>query len=107
MRFAHPVEAELARLFDANGIRWEYEPHLFVLERSRDGRITEAFVPDFFLPDLDVYVECTVMKQSLTSRKARKVRAACARYGAIVVLLYRRDLERLQAKYGLRLDLSA
>jgi hypothetical protein len=36
--FAHPVEQELARLFDALSIRWRYEPPLdrlaAILERT-------------------------------------------------------------------------
>jgi hypothetical protein len=61
--FAHPVERELARLFDQHGVAWEYEPHTFVLERDATGRTVEAFTPDFFLPDLGIYIECTVMRQ--------------------------------------------
>ena len=99
--FAHPVERELARVFDEHGIAWEYEPRTFVLER-RDGQVLEACAPDFYLPELDVYVECTVMKQSLASRKNRKVRKLRERYGVTVEVLYRRDILRLARTYGLR-----
>jgi bifunctional protein TilS/HprT len=101
IRFAHPVERELALLFDEHGIAWEYEPHCFVLERHPDGRIREAFTPDFFLPGLDVYVECTVMKQSLTSRKRRKARKTSERAGVDVVLLCRRDFAGLARRWSL------
>ena len=53
---------------------WLYEPHTFVLEQDADGRVTEAFTPDFYLPDQDLYLEVTVMKQSLVTRKNRKLR---------------------------------
>ena len=39
----------------------------------RAGSI-EAFTPDFYLPDQDLYLEVTVMKQSLVTRKNRKLR---------------------------------
>lgn len=97
--FAHPSEREYAELLDAAGIRWAYEPHAFALEHDPEGLVREAFVPDFYLPDLDVYVECTTAKQRLTTRKNRKARKAARRYGVIVNLLYRRDLERLQQRY--------
>ena len=99
--FAHPVERELALLFDEHGIAWEYEPHCFVLERHPDGRIREAFTPDFYLPDLDVYVECTVMKQSLMSRKRRKARKTSERAGVDIVVLCRRDFARLAQRWSL------
>ena len=70
-QFAHPVEEEIARIFDEHGVAWEYEAHTFVLERNVDGTVHEAFTPDFFLPELGVYVECTVMRQALTARKRR------------------------------------
>jgi hypothetical protein len=99
--FAHPVERELARLFDAHGILWEYEPHTFVLEEDPDGTVREACTPDFFLPELGVYVECTVMRQRLTSRKRRKVRKVRAATGEVVEILFRRDFDRLADRWGL------
>lgn len=99
--FAHPVERELARVFDEHGVRWEYEPHTFVLERNSDGHVTEAFTPDFFLPDLGIYVECTVMRQALTSRKRRKARKVRQRSGVVVAILFRRDFVRLANRWKL------
>ena len=98
-RFAHPVERALAAVFDEVGIAWEYEPHTFVLERDAEGNVTEAFTPDFYLPEQDVYVECTTMRQSLTTRKNRKIRKLRAR-GVIVGILYRSDFERLRERHG-------
>ena len=82
--FAHPVERELAHVFDAHGIRWRYEPHTFVLGRNRRGQVTKAFTPDFYLPDLDFYVECTVARRPLTRVKRRKAEAARRLYGIMV-----------------------
>jgi hypothetical protein len=93
-RFAHPVEAELAALLDEHGIRWEYERHRFPLEHGE-------FVPDFYLPDVGVYLECTVAKQKHVTRKNRKAREASELHGIIVNLLYRRDFERFVREYGL------
>jgi hypoxanthine phosphoribosyltransferase len=99
--FVHPVERELARLFDEHGIAWEYEPHTFVLERRPDGSVKEAFTPDFYLPQLDMYVECTVMRQRLTNRKRRKASKVRARRGVVVEILFRRDVERLARRWQL------
>ena len=104
--FAHPVERELAAIFDELGIPWEYEPHTFVLERGPKGNVTEAFTPDFYLPDQDMYVEVTTMQQRLTTRKKRKIRKLRER-GKLVTVLYRRDFERLRAKYGFPFDVAA
>jgi hypothetical protein len=99
--FAHPVEGELARLFDEHGIEWLYEPHTFVLERSADGTVREAFTPDFFLPELGVYVECTVMRQARTYRKRRQAVKARERNGVNVEILFRQDFERLATRWQL------
>jgi hypothetical protein len=51
--------------------------------------------PDFYLPDADIYVECTTMNQRLVARKRRKLRRVEALHDVVVVAHYRRDLERL------------
>ena len=102
-RFANPAELEYAKILDWHGIPWEYEPRTFVLERDEDGRIVEAFTPDFYLPDQDLYLEVTVMKQSLVTRKNRKLRKLRLLYPEIKIkLFYERDFERLAQRYGLR-----
>jgi hypothetical protein len=101
IRFAHPVERELARVFDQHGVRWQYEPHTFVLERHADGSVREAFAPDFYLPDLGLYVECTVMRPVHANRKRQKIRKARTRAGIQVELLGARDFERLSKRWSL------
>ena len=91
-------------MLDAYGVPWEYEPRTFVLERDVDGRVTEAFTPDFYLPEQDLYLEVTVMKQSLVTRKNRKLRKLRERYPDVKIkLFYKRDLERLAQRYHLDL----
>ena len=102
-RFANPAELEYAKVLDWYGIPWDYEPRTFVLERDEEGRIVEAFTPDFYLPDQDLYLEVTVMKQSLVTRKNRKLRKLRKLYPEIrIKLFYERDFERLASRYGLR-----
>jgi hypoxanthine phosphoribosyltransferase len=103
-RFANQAELECGRILDWYGIAWDYEPRSFVLERDADGRVTRAFTPDFYLVEQDLYVEVTVMKQSLVTRKNRKLRELRQLYPEVrVKLFYRRDIERLAQRYRLRL----
>ena len=55
----------------------------------------EAVTPDFYLPEIGSYVECTVMRQRETTRKNRKVRLAQELYDVVITILYRRDFKRL------------
>src|SRR4029079_4903555 len=73
-RFANRIELECARILDWYAIPWQYEPTSFVLEPDDQGRVTSAFPPAFFLPEQNLYIEVTVMKQSLVTRKNRKLR---------------------------------
>jgi hypothetical protein len=103
-RFAHEAEVEYAKILDYHGVPWLYEPRTFVLEEDEDGRVVEAFTPDFYLPDQDLYVEVTVMKQSLVTRKNRKLRKLRELYPEIrIKLFYKRDIERLAERYNLDL----
>jgi hypothetical protein len=105
-RFANEAERECAKVLDFYGVPWEYEPHTFVLEQDEDGRTVEAFTPDFFLPEQKLYLEITVMKQRLVTRKNRKLRKLRERYPEVhVKLFYKRDIERLAQRY--RLDLAS
>ncbi len=103
-RFANRAELECALILDWYGIPWDYEPRSFVLEEDEQGRVTRAFTPDFYLVEQDLYVEVTVMKQSLVTRKNRKLRELRERYPDVrVKLFYRRDIEHLAQRYRLRI----
>jgi hypothetical protein len=103
-QFANQAEVECARILDYYGLEWEYEPTSFVLETDDAGRVLEAFTPDFYLPAQDLYLEVTVMKQSLVTRKNRKIRKLRERYPDVKIKLFtRRDFERLAQKYKLNL----
>jgi hypoxanthine phosphoribosyltransferase len=98
--FAHPAEYEFARILDFYGIDWHYEPRSFPLRWDR-GHVTEAFTPDFYLPDLDFYVELTTLKTGLTAEKNRKMRLLKEQYPETnIILLKKRDYLRLLSKYG-------
>ena len=100
VQFAHESEAEFTRILDFYGISWLYEPRSFPL-RWEGERILEAFTPDFFLPDLNLYLELTTLRQKLTTEKNRKVRQLRELYPQVnVKLLNKKDYLRLLAKYG-------
>ena len=106
-RFAHASEAELARILDYYGVSWEYEPRTFPIMWGLDGKVVESFSHDFYLPDLNIYVELTTLKQSLVRRKNRKLRRLRELYPDIrVKLFYGKDFRALMLKYG-RFDLAA
>src|SRR6476646_3110262 len=94
IRFMHLAEAEFARLLNYYQVAWEYEPREFALEWDGD-RVVRQFRPDFYLPEYDLYIELTVMKQSLVRRKNRKLRLLRAIYPDVhITLLYRRAFPR-------------
>ena len=98
--FVNPMEVEFARLLDFYHIPWLYEPTSFALNWSGD-QVSEMFTPDFYLPDQDLYVELTTMRQRLVTRKHRKLRRLRDLYPTINVrLLYNRDYHQLLAAYG-------
>jgi hypothetical protein len=107
IRFAHASEAELARILDYYGVHWEYEPRTFPILWNTDGAVVESFAPDFYLPELDLYVELTTLKQSLVRRKNRKLRRLRELYPDIrAKLFYGKDFKALMLKYG-RFDLAS
>jgi cytidylate kinase len=100
--FAHPSERVFANLLDFYRIAWEYEPRNFPVQWDAEGRVSESFTPDFYLPEFDLYVELTTMKQSLVTRKNRKIRLLRELYPHLnVQIFYQKDFENLIFKYGL------
>lgn len=94
--FANRVELEYAKWLDFYHVPWLYEPTTFVLARHDDGSSSDAFTPDFYLIEQDLYLEVTVMKQSLVTRKNRKARLLRDRYpGTKIRIFYRRDFLRI------------
>ncbi|MBM3748334.1 MAG: cytidylate kinase-like family protein, partial [Acidobacteria bacterium] len=101
-RFSHPSEEIFANLLDFYRVAWEYEPRSFPVAWDTDGKVLESFTPDFYLPEFDLYVELTTMKQSLVTRKNRKVKLLRTMYPHLnIQVFYQKDFENLIFKYGL------
>lgn len=61
-KFRSRLEARWAVFFDAIGMRYEYEPEGFEVDIG-DKKI--RYLPDFYLPELDVYAEVKPSKTKL------------------------------------------
>lgn len=102
VHFGHSSEEIFANLLDFYRIAWEYEPKSFPIAWDENGKVLESFTPDFFLPESNTYVELTMMKQSLVTRKNRKIRLLREIYPHIQIqVFYQKDLQDLVFKYGL------
>ena len=100
--FGHPSEQVFANLLDFYRIAWEYEPRSFALQWDKDGKVQEAFTPDFYLPEFDLYVELTTMKQANVTKKNRKIRLLRAIYPHVnIQVFYQKDVRDLVIKYEL------
>jgi hypothetical protein len=99
--FAHASEAEMARILDFYAVRWQYEPHTFPILWNLEGDVVESFAPDFYLPDLEMYLEMTTLRQKLVRKKNRKLRRLRELYPSVnIKLFYARDFRALMLKYG-------
>jgi hypothetical protein len=97
----------MARILDFYGVRWEYEPATFPILWNLEGDVVESFSPDFYLPEMDLYLEITTLRQKLVRKKNRKLRRLRELYpGLQVKLFYARDFRALLLKYG-KLALAA
>jgi hypothetical protein len=102
VQFVTESERQFAEILDFYNIPWTYESRTFTLEEDEDGNVLEAFTPDFYLPEEDLYVEITTIKQSYATKKHKKIRKFRERYPYIKLkLLNKRDYTNLAAKYGL------
>jgi hypothetical protein len=99
-------EAEFARILDYYQVPWQYEPHTFPILWNLSGDVLESFSPDFYLPDADLYIELTTLRQKLVRKKNRKLRRLRELYPELrIKLFYARDFRALMLKYN-RLGLA-
>ena len=68
-RFRSRLEARWAVFFDAMGIKYEYEPEGFELGNGC------RYLPDFYFPDNDVWVE--IKGKQLSENERRKIELFC------------------------------
>src|SRR4249919_1404007 len=91
----------MSRILDFYDVRWTYEPDTFPIAWNLDGDVIESFSPDFYLPDIELYVELTTLKQKLVRKKNRKLRRLRELYPDIrIKLFYARDFRMLLLKFG-------
>jgi hypothetical protein len=100
--FVHPLEEAFAKILEFYGIEWVYEPRSFPLEWDEQNNVVEAFTPDFYLPQQDLYVELTTLRPKLSTHKNRKLRRMKELYPEINIKLFkRREMHKLMVKFGL------
>lgn len=101
--FAHSSEKDFAMVLDFYRIKWEYEPRSFLIEWDKEGNVKEEFTPDFYLSDLDLYIELTTLKQKLVTKKNRKIRRLRELYPNInIKIFYGKDYRRLLQRFGIK-----
>ncbi len=99
--WANSTEQHFASLLDSYGIEWLHEPHSFPIAFDDEGLPTEFFTPDFYLPATGEYIELTVLRQRLCTKKNRKMRLLAEHYPEVKCrIIYRRDYANLAIKYG-------
>ncbi len=98
--FAHESEKEFAKILDFYRIKWEYEPKTFTLEWDENDIPLISFTPDFYLAELDLYIELTTLNQKLVTKKNWKIKKVRELYPEInVKLFYKKDYNSLLFKY--------
>jgi hypothetical protein len=98
--FAHESEKEFAKILDFYRIKWEYEPKTFTLEWDENDIPVLSFTPDFYLSELDLFIELTTLNQKLVTKKNRKIKKVRKLYPEInVKLFYKKDYNSLLFKY--------
>jgi len=99
--FAHPSEKTFSAFLSLYGHKWEYEPIEFALAWNENGQPIRGFRPDFYLPELNVFIELTVLEQRLVTKKNAKIRAFRALYPEVELLVvYQKDFNDIVLKHS-------
>ena len=93
--YAHEYEEKFAEILDTFEIEYEYEPKTFVIHSNGNGEIKKGFTPDFYIPELDVYVEITSMSGNSCNKKRRKIEAIKEIHNANTILLKKPKINKI------------
>lgn len=93
--YAHEYEEQFANILDELKIEYEYEPKTFVIQANSAGEIKKGFTPDFYLPELNLYVEITSMHGNSCNKKNRKIAAIKDIHDVDAVLLKKPKINKL------------
>lgn len=83
--FRSAWEANTARLLNYWGLRWEYESRRFYFESVEDGVL--SYCPDFYLPDLDMWVEVKGWMDEISKVRLQKFQSEYPEESAKLVLI--------------------
>jgi hypothetical protein len=98
-RYAHEYEEYFAEILDTFGVEYEYEPTMFVIHQNGNGDIKIGFTPDFFIPELNLYVEITSMHGNSCNKKNRKIFKLKEIYDIDAVLLKKPKINKIFWKF--------
>ena len=84
-------EANVARLFNYLGIKWQYQPRVFDLG-------SQNYTPDFCLPNYNVYIEVKNFLWKYSKIRDRKFRKLYLDIN--LILLLKKDYLKLEKKYS-------
>jgi predicted nuclease of restriction endonuclease-like RecB superfamily len=76
-------EVAMAERLDALKIKWIRSPDMKLPYMTKSGR-KRNYVPDFYLPDIDLYIE---VKGYWTDRAKHKMKDICNRYPGKICIL--------------------
>ena len=100
--FSHPSEVEFAKVLDFFAIEWRYEPKTFPIYWDDKGNLLEAFTPDFYLIEQDLYIELTTLRAKLMKVKHRKIKRMHELYPDVHIRLWSRaDFIGFMQRFGL------
>lgn len=80
-------EVAYAKYLDKNKIQWQYEPRIFEVGKFR-------YIPDFYLPDTDTYVEIKGRWRNNAKKKFNLFQKMY--YSVNIVLLTQKELKKLK-----------
>jgi hypoxanthine phosphoribosyltransferase len=99
-QYAHEYEEKFAEILDAFNIEYQYEPITFVIHQNGNGDIKKGFTPDFYLPEIDLYVEITSMHGNSCNKKNRKINDIKQLHNVDTVLLKKPKINKIFWRFG-------
>ena len=100
LSFRSRWEANFARYLNFLGMKWEFEPKTFRFENQKTG--TVSYTPDFYLKDINTYVEIKGYLDSVSKSKLKKMSNYYKEVD--ITLLMKEDYFKIEREFGWKID---
>ena len=100
--FRSAWEANIARYYNYLGIEWQFEPKTFIFKNISRGSV--SYTPDFYLPQLDKWVEVKGWMDNKSKTKLKRFKNQYPKENEKLELITQKEYDKIKKEYSNKIE---